>query len=267
MTFKSGQINIEFLGGAILFFSAVIFLINSSLDAIPQYAKYSERNSLELNLITISRILFTEGYWKNNSDSGTDWQNHLEDIKFLGFFTNGSIDLNKINALNKLDYEKIKILFGIKEDFWIDVDEFHVIDTSRSFEKDKWSSFIPFEPPSDDDFASTNGRIHYGRENSSYLFLIEKNNEYSVLYIHNSTRYFKYYLNENSNLSINGKKYSIGIDTGWDPYGNIVILKRNIISYGRDLPELSKESSSLVKFGNNKNKIYRIRITIWRRGL
>lgn len=274
------QINIEFLGGAVLFFAVLTFVMTGPFTILPKYENINQLNSLETTGWIISNQLINEqGYWESSNDNGTRWEDHPGKIASLGLSEGyHRIDPKKAEKLlNNLSYTNVKAsLLGIEKDFKIKLREFIPVDTHKTFQKGKGSKY-GFVEPQDSIYLNSDEQIHYGSheiQGKTLWVLTAKNMGKHSIYTEinsknftdcnktNSTDYFE--------LKIGGEKYIHDINRTNDVEtsdGSLVIFRRNNGTYlgefGREPPKTSDDYVKIKRFGTIGKKIIEIEITVW----
>lgn len=202
-----GQIYIDYMGGALLFFISIIFIVTSALGTVPEFSQGIEQNQLELTAWSVStHLVERSGFWRSGSDSGTDWHRHmdgfLDENISIGLASEQGLDRAKVNTLLEEPYLKIKRIIGVEKDFNMEVREFAFVDTHKSFTKPSGSPVedylgVPssqFKPPSTDSYDSSDSEVHYGS-------ISIKSDEKRFLAVSHDGTYDEAYYSDNWNFS------------------------------------------------------------------
>lgn len=134
---RNGQLSIDYIAGAIVFFGAIIVLISGVLNTVPQFQNTHAVNDLELTGWGLSEVVMSDtGYWQNVTGNGTDWHTApASDTVVTGLQAAGGdgVSLNKVDALRNMDYSTLQNVLGTQQDFTITFTRFTPVDTYRSF--------------------------------------------------------------------------------------------------------------------------------------
>ncbi len=269
---KHGQINIEFTGGAVLFFITLIFVITSVFAILPKYAETSQKNNLENIGWTLSELIINDpGYWSSGNESGFDWENHLKYIKTFGLAKDyHQLSENKIAALPSLSYEKVKTILGIDKNFQFNIKEFLIINCIHTFEKHNLESTGLTGEPSDSFYKNADSTVHLGTKLISgrkFYFLIAQKEDNFMLYISpksNFSQFSKYNSSKPANITLESQKFMFSENNGIkSSKGNIVILNREIIKYGRNMTGLEKQVLVFKRFAELNGSIAKLSLKVW----
>ncbi len=119
-----GQINIDFVVSFGLFLVVLIYIFNFFNDYWIAFGDYHKTIAKQVKAMDIASILVTlPGYWNAGSNSGYDWENHIDNVKIIGLAQVSDpfiLSQEKINALNNsLNYSLLKEIWGTYNDYAI----------------------------------------------------------------------------------------------------------------------------------------------------
>lgn len=153
-----GQLSIDYLAGAMIFFGSLVFLVSSMMGSLPQYEQGQVRDEIELSAWSMSEVMLKdEGYWEAGGSSGTDWDDHVGDVEVLGLRTNGSLDAEKIEALAGMDHAEITDALDTEKSINVQFREVVDVRTHRTFPRGGSTHLT--EPAYD---AGEAGPVHWG---------------------------------------------------------------------------------------------------------
>lgn len=237
---RKGQINIEFIGGFLLFTAAVIFIFSSSIEIFAEFNQQNKVNELGATLTAMSNVFAnSEGYWENNHGSGKNWHENLEYAKSVGLLENGEFSDEKFSSLDLLGYDRVKEILGLDKNFWIEVKSFYYVE-ARNFEKGN----LPREivEPNDKVYEKFSGKVNYG---SGKIF--GKDLKFLVILTEGS---FRVYVSENSDfrnadilnsankeLNISGKIFRIAQDSIIGSRGKVLMFEGEARKFGLEPPK------------------------------
>lgn len=166
-----GQIAIDYIGGASIFFVAVLFVVLSVLSGIPEYSAGVTANRMELTGWSVtSTILNTPGYWEDAGadEEGENWEDKIgsspDTVKSVGVAGRSGLKMDKIEALMGMDYQALKTLLGLELDFQLRISLFPVVRMSgEEYGKNGLPSDYPdiTEPSYDESEGSVTG-VRFG---------------------------------------------------------------------------------------------------------
>jgi hypothetical protein len=266
-----GQLNIEFIGGFLLFISAIFFVSFSATGIFSEFEKQNRINDLGSSMIAISNILLnSEGYWQNENLGGTDWDKNLNFTKSLGLLDQGKFSDSKFDALNKLGYERVRELLSTDKNFLIESSSFYYIETREKFDK-------PFKPPfiiepSDTFYTNFNTSINYGSgtiNGQKMYFLVLLNRTAFRIYASKSWNFSSAEIIQpgNMNLTINGEPFSLIQNSVVISKGNILIFKSKEKRFGIPPGFGARNVLSSDRFSISDSvgtRIVKLSLVVWR---
>ncbi|MBW6451864.1 MAG: hypothetical protein K0B02_03990 [DPANN group archaeon] len=112
---RQGQVNIDFIGGFLLFMVSVIYISTSAIKIIPLYQEKVESDNNRLELWTLSERFI----------------NYVESERFV-------LDPEKMDDLTTMNYDAIKRLLGVDEtnNFVLRVYQYPIITTEKDINGD-----------------------------------------------------------------------------------------------------------------------------------
>ena len=290
MKSEKAQINIEFIGGSILFFSALVFVISSIFGVLPQYENVNQINDLETTGIIIGKKLINDqGFWGNSTHNGSDWENHPE-YEHLNF-TNYSLGLAKdyhnldpakseafFNGFLSDNYTGVKTrIFHIADDFRVKATEFVPVRTYKTYEKGNEGDY-GIIPPSDSIYTSsdTGSTIHFGNNsfNSREMwFLVAENNGNYPIYISDDKNFsssnrtnasIKHLMNISGRTYIHDAKHNNEVSNS---ERNLLIFRREegyaVGEFGRVPPDIEENYVKHERYVMLNSNPAKIEVTVW----
>lgn len=260
---RSGQISIDYMAGALVFFGAIIILISSVLNVAPQFGQTQHHNDLQLSGWSMSEVVMNDpGYWTNSTDNGTDWHHpaNRPDVTIIGLQTRNQsgIDSQKVAALQEMDYNVLKQVLEFDHDFNLELTEFVYVDTHRTFENGSAPSFIT-EPTYPNDISSM---IRYGtdtmRGTPYYFLLADSTGWYNNLWVSedwdftDNTTYYN--LSTDRIISLNGTSYLVGIGDNQLSDGNLLVMSRQLGRTGGIPPQNTENIVEVRRFDVSRDK-------------
>ncbi len=242
---RTGQISIDYMAGAMVFFGAIIILITSVMSAVPEVQENRNLDDLQMVSLSASEVLMNNpGYWAEDATTnGTDW--HQVDpvfIETLGIQHSNrtGVKTDKITAMQQMDYAEIQSVLSMERDFNARFTVMLYIDTSNTFIQGEAPDHIvePAYPPDTED------RIHYGTENidgTTYHFLTAASDGwYNEIWISTDWDFSDadhYDLSDTQILTIDQNTYVTNIGDTQISDGNLIILRRQLGTIGTAPPE------------------------------
>ncbi len=271
--YKKGQINIEFTAGAVLFFLTLIFVITTAFSILPKYVATTEQNKMEnLGWALTDVLLSDSGYWKNSSTNGTDWENHINHIKVVGLVKEfQQLDPNKINALGSLNYNQLRYLLGLKENFQINIKEYVIIETLRFFEKGDLEGVIISGEPNSGFYANAESLIHFGTKiinGTTFYFLVATQNQDYRVFVSQYSNFSAFTEYDpswtSSEISFNSLTFNVkNGKTIKNSNGKLLILERPYFDYGGTTTIVNERIYVFRRFAEMENQMVEVIFTLW----
>lgn len=267
----TGQLSIDYLAGAMVFFGAIIFLVSSVMGTLPQFQQAQQESELELLAWSMTEVLLKdEGYWNSTAGSGTDWHNHIPDTAVVGLRSGSILSRDKIEALLAMDYQQLKTVFNVDADFAITLSEVVPVDTYASFERG--TADVPDYITEPAYTASAADTVYYGsaRFNGQprYVLLVDEIGWYNKLRISEDWNFANgntatHNLTTNRFVQIAGNTYKIPAAHTATSDGKLLLLEREIGRNGAVPGDEVATVLSVTRFGAVNNKIVRLVMHIW----
>ncbi len=263
-TFRNGQISIDYIAGAFVFFGAIIILIASVLNTLPEFQNQHAVNELELASWGMSETMMRDpGYWQNGTSNGTDWHTaDASDVQVLGLQTGdrSGLSVQKIQSLGDMDYVDVQDVMGIDRGFTAAFTELLHIDTYKRFNRSgsggpgSSPSFItePAYP------SGTTDIVHYGtaeiRDAPYYFLLADSTGWYNNLWVSDTWDFTdsettQYNMTTDNVVTLGDNAYPINIADTQIGDGNVVILQRRIGRVGTPPPSNAGNIIETTRFG------------------
>ncbi len=271
-----GQISIEYTGGALLFFSSILFVVAGVLGTLPQFTSAIEENSIETQVWASTAVLLSDtGQWASDTRTGPDWHNHLENTTQLGLVgQDGDLSRDKIRKIVSMDYKDVKLLLQIDKDFNIEFTEFSIIDTASSFEKNDPGGKIGqvITEPTTDSYDDANDTVRYGSITANgaekRVLVTAHQGTYDTIYISEDwdfTDAIRLGPAGNQILSFDGRRYRLSVpDSGiFASDGKTVVLSRPLGNVGTRTPAAESTVVTARRFGNIGPNPVRIDVEMW----
>jgi len=271
-----GQISIEYTGGALLFFSSILFVVAGVLGTLPQFTDAIDENSIETQIWASTALLLSNtGQWESDTQSGPDWHNHVENTTQLGLISqDGDLSRDKIRELVSMDYTDAKLLLQTEKDFNIQFTEFSIIETASSFEKDDPSGKVAdvITEPTRSRYDDANETIRYGsiRANGAqkHVLVTAHQGNYDTVYISEDwdfTDATVFGPTGNQILSFDGRRYRLSVpDSGiFASDGTTVVLTRPLGNVGTRTPAAEATVVTARRFSNIGPNPVRIDVEMW----
>ncbi len=241
---RAGQISIDYMAGAMVFFGAVVILISSVMSAVPQVQNVRNTNDLQLVGLSVSEVIMNDpGYWQNGTANGTAW--HTADpgsVTTIGLQEPGRTGLNteKITALQQMNYSQIQRILATERDFSARFTEYLYIDTSHTFTQGNPPPYIT-EPAYSPGTAS---QLQYGSrviDGTHYYFLLANTQGwYNQIWISTNWDFSSathYDLAQTQLVTINENSYLINLGDAQTSNGKLVVLRKQLGRAGTVPPQ------------------------------
>ncbi|MDY6769486.1 MAG: hypothetical protein SVU88_00780 [Candidatus Nanohaloarchaea archaeon] len=265
----SGQISIDYLAGALIFFGSVVFLVSNVMTTLPAFSSAQQTDELTLSAWSISEVMMNdEGYWENATHSGSDWHRHTGDTEVVGLKAGETLSRAKINALTGMNSTWLRGVLQTGKKLNIEFREVVDVDTHRTFQQGSAPSHItePSYP------ANVQQTVHHGAVRldgqQRYVLLTANENlgwynrlrispdpDFSDDDIHNltETAYIPVgdgtYIAEAGNTEISG--------------GDLLILRRGLGRVG-DVPDQSvQDIVSVDRYGVVDGNVVEVTVRVW----
>ncbi len=267
-----GQVSIDYIGGAAVFFISIIFIVTATLNIVPEFTEGIRHDRLETQGWSISNTLLKNtGYWDDGSTEGFDWHRQVEsgdeeDVRAVGLEKeNGyGVDREKLDTLlsGDFDYTTLKNdVLSTEYDFNKKFTEYVVIDSSNQEQGDVFPDgvdgtvgyesiegkgyYFVAEDLGDDGF-----RVHVGEydEDSGEIDYIYEVEDSEVLELGEDELEYKLDIVFSGILQTNG---------------DLIILEKELGSYGRDIELAADEMVSIRRFSNIGSSILRVDMRVW----
>lgn len=268
-----GQVSLDYLAGAMVFFSAVIILVSSVMGAIPDFKESQRRSELELTAWAMSEVLLEdEGYWEAGNLNGTDWytDTHRPFVKVFGLEgPDGQLSPRKIAALQETNYSDLSAVFQPGADFNIGFTEFVPVDTYSSFQPGSAPSYMTIDPAD-----LTDVPVHYGSERfgdaTRNMLLIDELGWYNKLMVSEDWDFTDadartYNLTRTQFIPIAGRTYQAEAAQTEISDGKMLILRRGRGRVGEVPPQDVGEVASIQRYGVvEDDRIIRMVVQLWK---
>ncbi len=267
---RHGQISIDYIAGAMVFFGAVLFLVSSVLNTVPQFTANQEISEAELTAWGMTEVLLhDEGWWAIGNANGTDWQTdaHISGVEVVGLRTGDDLSPAKLDAFLSLNYATLKDAFGTDMEFSIDVNEFVPVDTYRRFT-------VGADPP---DYLTPPGdlaageTVHYGSFRvdgaERYVLLADQLGWYNKLYVSGDwdfTSSTVHNLTETQLLQVQDAVYRAPAANTQVSDGKLLVLEREIDQVGAIPDESVGNIVAINRFAAGNDRIFRFDVQVWR---
>lgn len=265
---RKAQISIDYIGGAVVFFVSVLFIVTGVLNVMPEFTDNVVQNRLETKSWSLSTVLLsTEGYWENENESGSDWQNNVDDVLSFGLQSRDEqgLDRDKIQALDRVDYQEVKNTFGTGFDFAIDFTEYITVDTSGEVPE-------KIEIPE----SLEEQELNFGSrqvDGEVYYFLVhESSGDYNVS-VSSGTNFSKDLdsfiteVNSTGVVDFGDRQFTVEIPNSGvvESEGKLLVLQTSIQRIGRRVPPDPGEVVSIRRFSNTGKNVVRMDVRMWQR--
>ncbi|MDY6776892.1 MAG: hypothetical protein SVQ76_02190 [Candidatus Nanohaloarchaea archaeon] len=266
-----GQISIDYLAGAMIFFGSLIFLVSQMMTSIPQFSQAQQVDELELTAWSVSEILLEDrGHWSIGGSSGTDWQDHMGGVEVLGLKGKEHLSREKINALLSMSKDRIRSLLGIEEKINIQVREVVDVDTYHSFQQGGAPAFMT--EPSYSDYTAS--EIHYGSHRfggEKRYFLLMKNTStgwYDNLSVSTDWDFSDpetefYDLTDTQYLAIGDRTYVVQAGNTGISDGKLLVLTRELGRVGYVPSRQVENIVSIQRYGAMSGNIVEVVVRVW----
>lgn len=155
-----GQISIDYLAGAMIFFGALVLLVSNVMTTLPEFSEAQRVDQLQLSAWAASEVMVNDrGYWDDGSANGTSWQDNVDHVRIAGLEgPDGELSMAKIEAMLSMDDDTLQDALATDRSIAVSFREVVPVDTHRTFEQGNEPGFIT-EPSYDPRAADT---VHYG---------------------------------------------------------------------------------------------------------
>ncbi|MDY6766159.1 MAG: hypothetical protein SVW77_02220 [Candidatus Nanohaloarchaea archaeon] len=266
---RTGQISIDYLAGALIFFGSLIFLVSNVMTTLPAFSDAQQTDELRLTAWSISEVVMNDrGYWENATHQGSDWPEHLGDVEVLGVKAQTGLSKEKIDTLTALNQSRLRSALRTGKKVNVEFREVVDIDTHRTFQQGSAPSFLT-EPSYPSHVAET---VHYGAkrlEGSERFFLLTKNRNrgwYNRLRVSDDADFSTselYNLTETQYIPVGDGTYVADAGNTDISEGNLLILWRNLGRTG-DVPTESVQNiASVERYGVLKGNVVEVTFRVW----
>lgn len=264
-----GQISIDYVAGALIFFGSLVFLVSNVMGTLPAFSQAQQTDELTLSAWSMSEVVMKdEGYWRNGTHSGDNWQDHLGSVEVLGVKEGNEISGEKINAFTGLNQSWLRSAFNTEKKVNVEFREVVNVDTHRSFQRGSPPGFIT-EPAYS---GGTADEIRYGAKELSgeeRHFLLVKNpgfgwyNRVRVSTGWDFTGSDTYNLTDTRYIPVGGGTYVTEAANTEVSGGNLLILWRDLGRTG-DVPgESVDEIVSVDRYGVMDGNVVEVTFRVW----
>ncbi|MDY6789439.1 MAG: hypothetical protein SVV03_05770 [Candidatus Nanohaloarchaea archaeon] len=275
---RKGQIYIDYLGGSLLFFLSLIFIVTSSLGTIPQFSEEIERNSVELSAWSLStQLIENTGFWKDGDSQGSDWHEKTGEpqvIKTVGLASEGGgMDRDKVREVVDMSYNQLKLLLSTSKDFNMEFKEFAFVDTHKSFSKPGSPGVGSFKPPASKSYTNTVEPVHYGsialNGEEKHFLVVSHNQSYDTAFVSSSwdfTNSTELGLEDETILGFGEKSYRFeGLNSAiLTSEGNVLALSRIVGRAGIQPPADAGQVIGVTRFSNMGEKLVKAKMQFWK---
>ncbi|MDY6761475.1 MAG: hypothetical protein SVY41_00330 [Candidatus Nanohaloarchaea archaeon] len=265
----TGQISIDYLAGALIFFGSLVFLISNVMTALPAFTQAQQTDELTLATWSISEVVMEDkGRWSSTSDGGTDWQNHLGKIDIIGLQGEDGLSREKVSALTSLNQSWLREALRTGKKVNIAAETVIDVDTSNTFQQGASPDFItePAYP------GFVDGEVHYGAkvlDDSNRYFLLTKNKhlgwynrlrvsddaDFTGSEVHNLTQTVFLPVSENTYTADAGNTEISG--------GNLLILRRSLGRAGNVPQGSATDIVSVDRYGVMDGNVVEVTFRVW----
>ena len=112
---NNGQISVDFLMGISLFMIALTFTVQF-VPGLFTSVSYGDESIGFVASRTASILAEDSGWWGNGTDSGSDWETHINDTIRIGMAADDDINTRLTNTPNLLSRSKVIKLSALSED-------------------------------------------------------------------------------------------------------------------------------------------------------
>lgn len=269
-----GQISIDYLAGALVFFGSIVLLVSNVMTVAPEFTASQKTDELQLEAWTISEVIMEDrGYWEKNTQSGEAWHENMDGLEIIGLKGERGLSREKVQALLDMEAEEIREVLRTDKKFNVDLREVIEIDTSQSFDRTDPSTIPDFiTGPSYG--PDTSSEVHYGTETLSgeeKYFLLMKDRDlgwYNNLSVSSSWDFSDsdtefYNLSSDSYIPAGGGTYIAGAGNTEISEGRLLILERDIGSTGDFPRESVEEVVSAERYGVMDGNVVEVSFRLW----
>ncbi|MDY6773742.1 MAG: hypothetical protein SVS85_00955 [Candidatus Nanohaloarchaea archaeon] len=265
-----GQISIDYLAGALIFFGSLVFLVSNVMTALPQFSQAQQRDELTLSAWSISEVMMEDrGYWENATHSGEDWHKHVGDVEVLGLKGERGLSGKKVGTLLSMDASEIRSALQTGKKVNVELKEVVDVDTHRAFQRDSSPDFLT-EPSYQGETAS---EVHYGSKRiggEELYFLLTQNPDlgwYNRLRTSRdwdfSTGTELYNLTETQYIPVGNRTYVVSAGNTQISGGKLLVMWRQLGRAG-DIPDESVEDVvSVERYGVMDGNVVEVTFRVW----
>lgn len=270
---RDGQISIDYLAGALIFFGSLLLLVSNVMTTLPQFADSQARDEMELSAWSISEVLMNdEGRWSDNGTTGTDWQNHVDETDVLGLRgTDGTLSSTKIEALTGLSHASLTGVLGTDKNVNIEFRQVVDVDLHSTFSQGGAPSYIT-EPSYDPDAADT---VHYGAKRlagDELHFLLTQEDHVgwdNVLRVSRDWDFTNqntetYNLTSTSFVPVGTQTFTAAAGHTQISDGNLLVLSRSFGRAGAVSPASIGNVVTVQRYGVMDGDVMEVTLRIWR---
>lgn len=275
---RQGQISIDYLAGAFIFFGAVVILISSVMNTLPGLQNAQEVNRLELTGWGASEVIMQDpGYWESISSNGSDWHRSINQpfthVVGLQDAERDGISLQKVRGIVDMDPEFLRQILGINSGISISFTELVYIDTYLSFQQGSTPSFIV--EPGDAAYTASAPTVRYGTAELDgtryYVLRGDDQGWYNNLWIGESWDFTEpgttyYNLTQDNVLLLGNTAYFAMLGDNSLAQGRILTLRKRLGRAGSTPSENADNVAEITRFGvtnSSKHHIVKAVFRIW----
>ncbi|MFB6203351.1 MAG: hypothetical protein ABEK01_02565 [Candidatus Nanohaloarchaea archaeon] len=185
---RKGQMNLEFLFAAIVYFLAIAGVVVTAAPDVDAYEKRMADLSENLEAVRISYQAITSPGHHDYGSGGTDWEstaNTRANIDGFGLASGfKTIDAEKLRYLQSvgggLSYLEFRNITGADKNYRFIFTWYPVVETFNSYRRGTPPSDPPIVPPSHPSYTSARQTVHYGNVTllgQDWKFLVVRHDE------------------------------------------------------------------------------------------
>lgn len=283
-----GQLNIEFTGGAILFFATVLFLLGTVLANIPKHTSQAEQNRLALISRSVTdKLINNKGFYNDSGSTGTRWEDgtHHEHLESLGL-ANAYHQLaqDKITALddhiNKTEGQSALGLAGIWVEYNLTLTRLVPFPATTTFQQGNGAEIGVDEPGGIYDNSNMEKVVNYGSrwiDGHTYHLLINRDN---------STNEYHYWISQgNKDFATSSDHYNIndklgggGVTIGSDAHfyigqrsgaeagdSSLIVFQKHLLSHGFQPSPSAENIVQTSRYASLGNDTVKLVLQVWGR--
>lgn len=271
---RTGQISIDYIAGALIFLGAVLFLMSTILNTVPEVEQIQEEDDLQLTAWGLSEVVMHDtGYWTNGSADGTDWHRHVANTTTLGLQHADSegegVSMQKLDTLRDLPTETLHDILGTDRSVNIAFTLLADIDTYRSFRRGNPPGFLtepsyqyPPSTPVQYGSATLNGT-------QRYVLLADENEQYTQLYTSTSWDFSDsnttfHNLTEETVITIDEIQYLVDRVAIQISDGNVLLLRRDLGRAGAVPPASTNDIVQIKRYNTVNGNVLEAVFRVWR---